>query len=57
MVDHGEGPRAFFVKSHVRWLRGELRHVEGYFRMMAHPLGYRSSALQLAFGFMREGAA
>jgi hypothetical protein len=51
MVDHGEGPRAFFVKPHVRWQKGELHHVDGYFRMMSHPLGYRRSALQLTFGF------
>jgi hypothetical protein len=48
---HGNGPKVFFVKSHARWLRGELRHVDGYFRMMWPPLGYRHSPLQLAFGF------
>lgn len=51
MWNHDDGPRAFFVKSHVRWLRGELHHVDSYIRTMSHPLGYRHSALQLTFGF------
>jgi hypothetical protein len=51
MWKHDQGPRVFFVKSHARWLHGDLHHVEAYFRTMSPPLGFRHSALQLTFGF------
>jgi hypothetical protein len=51
MDEHDADPKVFFVKAHVRWRNGELFHVEGYFRMIWPPVGYRRSPLQLAFGF------
>jgi hypothetical protein len=54
MGEHGDGPKVFFVKAHVRWLNGELHHVENYLRMMSPPLGCRHTPLQLTFGFMRD---
>ncbi len=57
MSNHGNGPKVFLVKAHVRWLRGELHYVESYFRMMSPPLGFRHSSLQLTFGFYRSGTA
>jgi len=51
MHHHGNEPKVFFVKAHVKWLNGKLHHVENYLRTMSPPLGFEHSPLQLTFGF------